>query len=318
MAGSARMDGGDVVSAEEFAAMFAALPTAYLVMSPDLTIVEANPAYLTLLGRTRGDLIGRYVFDAFPPGPETLDETGENPLQLSFERARDTGMPDHMPLFRYEVADQATGRPVQRAWSLISAPVLGPDGRTRLVLQRVEDVSEYLVERERLAESRDDGGWARLDLLEADLFARTQELQAALASREANQLALNSDAPTQPCDMPMRGGPQHKRLRFEGAQVCGRLAEIECAEPGVVFRVETASGATLRLRAEDMRRVRFVTYTAQVKTGTVSCGPRERADHVLITYRSPRDPQQPFDGEAVAVEFIPEDRNPCTEMMNDE
>ena len=134
--------------------------------------------------------------------------------------------------------------------------------------------------------------------------------QAALAQREADELPPGSDAPAQPCDMPTRGGPQHKRLRFEGAQVCGRLAEIECADPGVVFRVETASGATLRLRAEDMRRVRFVTYTAQVKTGTVSCGPRERADHVLITYRSPRDAQQPFDGEAVAVEFIPEDWNP--------
>ncbi|RBY81084.1 hypothetical protein DQ239_00165 [Blastococcus sp. TF02-09] len=185
VAGSTDVDGGDVVTAEEFAAIFAALPTAYLVMSPDLTIVEANPAYLELLGRTRDELIGCYVFDAFPPAPETLDDTGANPLQLSFERARDTGRPDLMPLFRYQVLDQATGRPVDRAWSLISAPVPGPDGRTRLVLQRVEDVSEYLAERERLAEGRDDGGWARLDLLEADLFARTQELQAVVASREA-------------------------------------------------------------------------------------------------------------------------------------
>jgi tetratricopeptide (TPR) repeat protein len=134
--------------------------------------------------------------------------------------------------------------------------------------------------------------------------------QTARAAREANELPPGADAPAQPCDMPLRGGPQHKRLRFEGAQVCGRLAEIECAQPGVVFRVEMADGSTLRLRAEDMRRVRFVTYTAAVKTGTVSCGPREHADHVLITYRSRRDDQQPFDGEAVAVEFIPDDWNP--------
>lgn len=134
--------------------------------------------------------------------------------------------------------------------------------------------------------------------------------QAARDDREANELTPGSDVTAQPCDMPVRGGPQQKRLRFEGAQVCGRLAEIECAEPGVVFRVETASGTTLRLRAEDMQRVRFVTYTTQVKTGPVSCGPRERADHVLVTYRSPRDSQQPFDGEAVAVEFIPETWNP--------
>ena len=153
------------VTAVDFTAIFVALPTAYLVMSPELTILEANEAYLQLLGRTR--------------------EHGTNPLQASFERARDTGVPDHMPLFRYEVLDQATGRPVPRAWSLISAPVLDGEGRTQLVLQRVEDVSEYLAERERLAENRDDGGWARLDGLEADLFARTQELRSVLASREA-------------------------------------------------------------------------------------------------------------------------------------
>ncbi len=174
----------------DFAAIFSALPTAYLVMSPELTIVEANQAYLSLLGRTREELIGRYVFDAFPPAPDTLDADGTNPLQTSFERARDTGLPDHMPLFRYQVLDQATGRPVARAWSLISAPVLDEQGRTQLVLQRVEDVSEYLAERERLAERRDDGSWARLDGLEADLFARTQELHAVVASREATTRRL--------------------------------------------------------------------------------------------------------------------------------
>ncbi|MCZ2836909.1 SpoIIE family protein phosphatase [Modestobacter sp. VKM Ac-2985] len=184
----------DRVTAEDFAAIFTALPTAYLVMDTDLVIVEANPAYLTLLGRTREELIGRYVFDAFPPAPDTLDADGVNPLQTSFERARDNGVPDHMPLFRYHVVDRSTGRPVPRAWSLISAPVLDAAGQTRLVLQRVEDVSEYLAERERISEGREDGSWARLDGLEADLFARTQELQAALAAREAATSRLTAMA----------------------------------------------------------------------------------------------------------------------------
>lgn len=159
---SPRAQGSNSVAGDpaiDFAAIFTALPTAYLVMSPDLVIVAANPAYLELLGRTSEDLLGRYVFDAFPPAPETLDADGVNPLQTSFERARDSGEPDHMPLFRYEVLDTATGRPVPRAWSLISAPVLDEQGRTQLVLQRVEDVSEYLAEPERLAEGRGESSW---------------------------------------------------------------------------------------------------------------------------------------------------------------
>ncbi|MBV8859757.1 MAG: DUF1570 domain-containing protein [Acidobacteria bacterium] len=197
---------------------------------------------------------------------------------------------------------------------LARAQTLAPH-RADLALLRAQALmlGGRLEEAQRLAEPYAAAGQdERLRAQAAALVKRIQARreQAAAATREANELPPGSDAPAQPCDMPARGGPQYKRLRFEGAQVCGHLAEIECADPGVVFRVETASGATLRLRAEDMRRVRFVTYTAAVKTGTVSCGPREHADHVLITYRSPRDDKQPFDGEAVAVEFIPEDWNP--------
>ena len=197
---------------------------------------------------------------------------------------------------------------------LAGAQLLAPR-RVDLALMRAQALmlGGRFDDAQRMAETYTTGGMdERLRAQAAALVKRiqTRREQAALATREANELPPGTDAPSQPCDMPARGGPQYKRLRFEGAQVCGRLAEIECAEPGVVFRVETASGATLRLRAEDMRRVRFITYTAEVKTGPVSCGPRERADHVLVTYRSPRDNMQPFDGEAVAVEFIPADWNP--------
>jgi PAS domain S-box-containing protein len=166
----------------DFAAIFASQPTAYLVLSPELIIVEANEAYLRLLGRTREELIGRPVFEAFPPAPDTLDEDGNNPLQLSFERARDTCLPDQMPLFHYDVLDRATGQMVHRVWSLISAPVLDKRGETQLILQRVEDVSDYAAALER--HTGRERAWSRLEVLEADLYARAQELRAALSAQE--------------------------------------------------------------------------------------------------------------------------------------
>lgn len=142
------------------------------------------------------------------------------------------------------------------------------------------------------------------------LQAEQERRRAAESSESSDSSRAEADAPSQPCDLPVRGGPHHKRLRFEGSQVCGRLAEIECADAGgIVLRVETPAG-TLRLRAEDLRGIRFVTYTAAVKTGRLECGPRASADHVLVTYRSKRDERAASDGEAVAVEFIPEDWNP--------
>ena len=184
-----------------------------------------------------------------------------------------------------------------------------------LMLAQAEMLGGRYEEARRLAEPHarrtTDG---RMREQAAALVARieTRRLQAEaerLRADEASRAEASAAGAAQPCDLPVRGGPQHKRLRFEGSQVCGRLAEIECADVGVVLRVETAAG-TLRLRAEDLRGVRFITYTRAVKTGRLECGPRERNDHVLVTYRANARGPAASDGEAVAVEFIPEDWNP--------
>ena len=160
----------------DFGELFAGLPTAYLVMSPELVIVEANEAYCLLLGHRREDLLGRPVFEVFPPTPEALDERGRNPLQVSFEIARDTGLPDAMPLYKYDVVDPASGQMAERYWSLISAPLLADDGSTRLVLQRVQDVTDYVHERED-ARREAESGLERVEAVEADLYLRVQQLR---------------------------------------------------------------------------------------------------------------------------------------------
>ncbi len=167
----------------DFAALFAGQPTAYLVMSVELVILEVNEAYLRLLGRTRGELVGRPVFEAFPPEPASLDAQGRNPLQLSFERVRDTGRTDTMPLLQYDVRDGTTGQVEQRFWSLVHSAVLDRQGRPKLVLQRVEDVTDYMREQE--GERRRGRDWRRrAEVVEADLYVRAQELRAALQSQE--------------------------------------------------------------------------------------------------------------------------------------
>ncbi len=135
-----------------------------------------------------------------------------------------------------------------------------------------------------------------------------------LTAREARAARLKSEAeetarlealarvPTQPCDMP-DPGPQHKRLRFDGEQVCGQLKSIECEDAGVTFMVE-AAGRSLRLRAEAINRVRFVTYTTAV-TGHVTCGARDPSVPVLVTFKRKEGAKTGFDGVPVAFEFIP-------------
>ncbi|MDQ1525010.1 MAG: hypothetical protein QOE47_2934 [Pyrinomonadaceae bacterium] len=109
---------------------------------------------------------------------------------------------------------------------------------------------------------------------------------------------------TQPCDMP-QPGPQFKPLRFDGRQACGQLVSVECeGVAGVTLLVETPQG-TLKLRSPALNRIRFVSYTTDVR-GRVECGLRMRANPVLVTYRPARDARL-ADGEVVAVEFVPPD-----------
>ena len=178
----------------DHAALFAAIPTPYLVMTPDLVIADANEAYLQVVGRSRDDLIGRPVFEAFPPQPDALDESGVSRVQRSFERARDTGLPDTMPLQKYDIADPATGQLVERFWSLISVPVLDDEGRTVLLLQRAEDVTDYVKERDRGQSAREQGQqWQRrIEEVEADLYARSLALQEAVTARDASARRLAS------------------------------------------------------------------------------------------------------------------------------
>ncbi len=169
-------------------AVFTAMPTPYLVLSPDLVIVDANPAYLATTGRALDDIVGRPVFEAFPGNPDDADpDGGPTEVRASLERARATGRADTMPVQEYAIPDGAGGL-TQRFWSLISIPVLDGDGACRYLLQRAEDITQYVTEVARGVDERAEGeAWRRRSLeAQTDLYARGLELQAA---RDAEAVA---------------------------------------------------------------------------------------------------------------------------------
>lgn len=144
---------------------------------------------------------------------------------------------------------------------------------------------------------------------EAQKLLDTARLREEAAARppspdnEAQTEAFSSIA-TQPCDMP-QPGPQLKKLRFNGEQVCGHLVSIECAETGVILFIDTGE-RTLRLRRDAFSNIRFVSYTTEIK-GRLGCGLRMPPVPVLVTYRLEKKGAAKSDGEVIAVEFVPEE-----------
>ncbi|WP_432032943.1 PP2C family protein-serine/threonine phosphatase [Streptomyces antibioticus] len=156
----------------DYAAVFRALPGMVALLTPDLVYADANDDFLRLAGRTRDQLLGRYIFDVFPENPNDAAAAGRRETEASMLRVVASGERDTMALLRYDIEDPARpGVWQEHYWSPVNAPVLGPDGKVTLVVHRVEEITELI--RARGNPGDDD----RARVLEAELYTRARELQ---------------------------------------------------------------------------------------------------------------------------------------------
>ena len=121
--------------------LFAAVITPCLVITPDLVIRDANPAYLRATVRERGQLIGRPLFEAFPDNPANPGADGVANLRASLERVLATGEPDTMGVQQYDIPVPGQEPFEERHWQATNVPVAGPDGRIAVILHFAEDIT---------------------------------------------------------------------------------------------------------------------------------------------------------------------------------
>ncbi|WP_392972960.1 PP2C family protein-serine/threonine phosphatase [Streptomyces sp. LN245] len=146
-----------------------------MVLGPDLVLADINEAACRVTGRTREDLLGRYLFDAFPDNPADPDADGVRNLQASLHRVLRSKEQDTMAPMKYDipVADRP-GVFEERWWSAINTPVLGPDGQVQWILHRGEDVTSFIRSHPRL---REGGALSDVEAREVELYARALELK---------------------------------------------------------------------------------------------------------------------------------------------
>lgn len=122
--------------------IFQALPGAFLLLSPALMIEAVSDEYLAATLTTRAQLLGQYVFAAFPDNPATPEAQSVPQLHASLQRVLATGQPHQMPRQHYDVPDRAhPGQFVERHWLPTNKPVLGPEGEVQYLIHHVVDVT---------------------------------------------------------------------------------------------------------------------------------------------------------------------------------
>jgi PAS domain S-box-containing protein len=160
---------------------FSSTPAPALLLSTDLVILDMNEAYLRAVGLTREQLVGRYVFQAFP----STDDDDVSPLEASMRRALSSGRPVRMPLVKYDLpATPGSDLASERWWSVVNVPVRDTDGVVQWLLNAVEDVTEVVQERARAEAHRSSAALAhdRTQVLERDLWTRSEQLARLVVS----------------------------------------------------------------------------------------------------------------------------------------
>ena len=170
----------------QFRSLFESLPGSYLVLKPDLTIAAVSDAYLQATMTEREKILGRGLFEVFPDNPDDPAATGVANLRASLDRVLKDGVSDTMAIQKYDMR-RPDGAFEERFWSPVNSPVCDADHRIEYIIHRVEDVTDFVRQKQRPADD-ETSLHKRMEQMEAEVFHSSQAVAAANQQlRAANQ-----------------------------------------------------------------------------------------------------------------------------------
>jgi signal transduction histidine kinase len=176
--------------------LFEKCPSLFLILDPDLTIVEVTDAYLAATLTEREKIIGKGIFEVFPDNPDDLNADGVSNLRNSLLRVLEKKTPDTMAVQKYDIRrpeSQGGGFEV-RYWSPFNSPVLDENGNVKNIIHRVEDVTEYVSIRQAGIDQQEKNKELKELTVKMDLeiLQRAKEIQNANESlRRINKQLLD-------------------------------------------------------------------------------------------------------------------------------
>jgi signal transduction histidine kinase len=160
--------------------LFESCPHPYLILlpSPAFVIAAVSERYLAATGTQRGAILGRGLFEVFPDNPDDATASGTSELRISLERVLRDKVQDVMGVQKYDIPT-AEGFKV-KYWSPVNTPVFDTENNIVVIIHHVEDVTEFMLLREReqvSAQQREDT--ASVNRMEAEILHRVREVKEA-------------------------------------------------------------------------------------------------------------------------------------------
>lgn len=266
----------------DYKRVFDAGSALYLILLPDeprFTIVGASDIYLQSTMRKREDIVGKGVFEAYPPNPNDVDGIMEKTFRAAFARVMETKKVDVMPVQQYDIPkpESEGGGFEIRYWSVTHNPILNEQGQLIQMAQRVEDVTELLrlkqqgdrMETEVMLRAREikDASNKLADAnkeLEAFSYSVSHDLRAPLRSMISfgdvllTDHAGSLDADGQDCLRRIVAAGQRMHLLIEGLLSLARLSREQVRRDDVdLSRIAKQLHEQLKT-SEPNRKVDFI------------------------------------------------------------
>jgi PAS domain-containing protein len=144
---------GTQFAAVDYKLIFDLMPGLCLVVDTAFNILAQNEEHARASMSADKNVVGRYLFDAFPDNPYDSGASGVTTVRRSLLTVLKTRQTDVMPIIRFDVQPALGGFEV-RYWAVTNTPVLGEDGFVRWIIIRAEDATELMLLRETQRRSR--------------------------------------------------------------------------------------------------------------------------------------------------------------------
>jgi diguanylate cyclase (GGDEF)-like protein/PAS domain S-box-containing protein len=203
------MSNNSSTSTADAVAVLESAPYPFLLLATDLTITDANAALLRAAGKVREEVIGRYLFDAFPADPDDPDNSNQQTILASIERVIQTRQPDTIMVVRYPVSRQSTQGPVfdDRYWSVAHTPILDDQGKVRLIVHNPIEVTKLCTPKQTLGSAVIDYNFGLLT--EGTILSRGKLLEEDNRRLENERAKLHRIFEQAPGYMAVVSGPDY-------------------------------------------------------------------------------------------------------------
>jgi len=124
--------------------LFDVAPQNLLLLRSDLTILDANRAYLRTTMTNPGAILRRPLFDVFPDNPGDPDATGVRNVSASLNAVLRDKAEHTLPVQRYDLR-RPDGAWEVRYWKPRNIPILDANGEVEFIVHQTEDVTRAVL-----------------------------------------------------------------------------------------------------------------------------------------------------------------------------